>query len=192
MYREPILLDSKTASGFFLKDVMYMADFIDAQTSDSSSAVNRWLSGCFEAQSHPTPPHSQESDQKHSYSTARQKKRRRMSSRSSSPRKRPRIEDDQILPDQSASVAAISELTDRTRLTHASYSHTSSPSRPTSPVRDLFNELRLSKPAIYCKRPKGILLPDSVLALRKHLTENFGSKVIPANLKVLLPSSVLG
>lgn len=160
-----------------------MADFIDVQTSDSSSSVRRWLSGCSEAQSRPTPPHPQESYQRHSYSTARQKKRQRMSSRGSSPRKRSRIDDDQILPNQSASVVAISELTDRTRLTDAS--HTSNPSRPTSPVRDLFNELRLSKPAIYCKRPKGILLPGSVLALRKHLTENFGSKVIPANLKVL-------
>jgi hypothetical protein len=166
-----------------------MADFIDAQTSGFSSAVHLWLSGCSEAQLHPTPPHSQESVRRRSCSTT-QKKRRRRSSRSSSPRKRSRIEDDQILPDQSASVAAISELTDRTRLTLAS--HTSSPSRPASPVRDLFNELRLSKPAIYCKRPKGILLPGSVLALRKHLTENFGSKVIPANLKVLQPSSILG
>src|SRR4051794_37273331 len=113
-----------------------MAEFIDGQRSISSFVVHQWLSGCSEAQMHLTPPHSQGSDQRYYSSTARQNKRRRMSSRSSSPRKRPRIEDDQILPDQSASVAAISELTDRTRLTHASYSHTSSASRPTSPVRD--------------------------------------------------------
>ncbi|TKA79582.1 hypothetical protein B0A49_08194 [Cryomyces minteri] len=111
------------------------------------------------------------------------------SSRSSSPRKRSRVDDDLVLPDQSASVTAISELTDRTRLTHTTRSHASSPGRPTSPVRDVFNELRLSRPAIYCKRPKGVYLPERALALRKHLTDGFGSKVIPMCFKSRLFAS---
>lgn len=51
-----ILLDSKIASGFSLKDVITWLISFDTQTSDSSSAVNRWLSRCIEAQSRNTTP----------------------------------------------------------------------------------------------------------------------------------------
>ncbi|KAK5020687.1 hypothetical protein LTR60_000298 [Cryomyces antarcticus] len=103
--------------------------------------VHHWLSGLpidsdpSEAPQHLTPPQS--------HSPSKQKRKLNVSSsRSSSPRKRSRIDDDLILPDQSASVTAISE-------THTTRSYASSPGRPTSPVRDVLNELRLSRPAIY-------------------------------------------
>lgn len=112
------------------------------------------------------------------------------SSRSGSPRRRARVaEGDEILPEQSASVVSPTELTHRTRLAQPVRSNTSSPARSISPVRDLFNELRLSTPAIHCVPPAGVHLPENATALRRRLTEGFGEKIIPIGLKSLMQTS---
>ncbi|KAE8401915.1 hypothetical protein BDV37DRAFT_167705 [Aspergillus pseudonomiae] len=73
------------------------------------------------------------------------------------------------------------DLTDRTRFDAPTRS--SAPARQRSPVRELLNELPLSKPSINCIRPKSIPLPDFVLSLRKTLGHDFGSKIIPIGLR---------
>ncbi len=63
-------------------------------------------------------------------------------------------------------------------------SELSSQSRPSSPKRDLINELRCAKPSINCQPLKGKDMPDTVAALVGDLTKDFGSRFIPLGLKV--------
>ncbi|KAJ9634223.1 hypothetical protein H2199_009053 [Coniosporium tulheliwenetii] len=99
------------------------------------------------------------------------------SSQAGSPRKRRRAENDGIFPNQSVSVTSPTELTERTRIDPPSSS------RPSSPTRDLPNQLRIANPAIDCTPPQGVVLPDSATILRKHLVQDFGQRVIPAGLR---------
>ncbi|KAK3064661.1 hypothetical protein LTS18_005167 [Coniosporium uncinatum] len=96
---------------------------------------------------------------------------------SNSPSKRRRVRDDEILPSQSASVTSPTELTSRTRL------QASGSSRPSSPARDLHNELRVAEPSVDCTPPKGITWPEKATLLRKQLVLGFGQSVIPMGLK---------
>ncbi len=130
--------------------------------------IHSWLSGVLKQQN-PTPP----STPPRVLDGSHQRKRRRMSDRAG-PRKR-RIDDD--------TASSLTDLTDRTRF-DPSIQSSSGTSRQRSPTRDLLNELPLSSPSIHCTRPKSVPLPDSVLSLRQALGCNFGSKVIPAPLKV--------
>ena len=51
---------------------------------------------------------------------------------------------------------------------------------------ELLNELPHSTLSIHCSRPKSVPLPEKVLVLRRTLCQNFGSGVIPIELKVQL------
>lgn len=105
-------------------------------------------------------------------------KRARMSASGASiPRKRLRPVDD--LDASSLSTA----FTDGSRL-NPSVQSSSGASRQKSPARELLNELPHSTPSIHCNRPKSVPLPDKVLSLRRTLCQNFGSGVIPIELKV--------
>lgn len=115
-------------------------------------------------------------------------KRRRPlpSPQSHSPRKRSRAEADEPPLEQSASVSSITELTAQTRLPYGTRSNPSTSSRPNSPVRDIFNELRMSIPPVLYEPPGGTRMPDAAIALRKSLTEGFGERVVPIGLKVFV------
>lgn len=116
-------------------------------------------------------------------STDRKRKCEMQGQRSASPTKRRRTEEE-ITPDQSASVVAATELSERTTLSHRSRSAISSPKRGTSPVRDLLNDLRASKPAILCELPFTVDIPESVSKLQKAITEDLGKHIIPMGLRV--------
>ncbi|KAE8407142.1 hypothetical protein BDV37DRAFT_280398 [Aspergillus pseudonomiae] len=96
-----------------------------------------------------------------------------MSSRQPSPSKRRRTDVDDT--DQRTSVTSEISISDRTKLR----SSASNASRQVSPTRDIFNQLRLAKPAIICEPQASGLIPNTVLSLRKRLTDGFGQKVIP-------------
>ena len=118
--------------------------------------------------------------------------RKRKINRSESPAKRQRTEnrDEEILPDQSASVAAVSELSERTRLSHPSQSTSTRTKRAVSPVRDLLNDLRVSRPAIVCDIPFTTALPEKVAPLHNIINQSLHEGVIPAQLrvqKIILP-----
>ncbi|GAB1203607.1 hypothetical protein APSETT445_002243 [Aspergillus pseudonomiae] len=104
---------------------------------------------------------------------------------STSPAKRQRDLDDadNVHPDQSASAIAATELSERTRLSYRLSSSTSK--RAGSPVRDLLNDLRASKPAVFCELPFTIPLPENATVLCTTLTEGLHERVIPIGLKVL-------
>lgn len=105
--------------------------------------------------------------------------------RSRSPQKRQRMvrDDDDLFPDQSASGVGITELSERTRLSQPSHSVGSSPKRATSPVRDLLNDLRVSKPAVLCEIPSAVTLPERALALQRSLMDHLEEELIPVGLK---------
>jgi hypothetical protein len=108
--------------------------------------------------------------------------------RSWSPQKRQRMvrDDDDLFPNQSASDVGITELSERTRLSQPSHSVGSSPKRATSPVRDLLNDLRVSKPAVLCEIPSAIMLPERALALQRSLMDRLEEELIPMGLKVMI------
>jgi hypothetical protein len=156
----------------------------------SHSAVARWLETCSSEQlgslnaasSQPqlfTPPTST--------SSARRKRMRDMSEpRSRSPQKRQRTRhDDDVSSEQSASDIAITELSERTRLSQLSFSGRSNPKRATSPVRDLLNDLRVSKPAILCEIPSTVTLPMHASTLQRVLVERLEEAIIPLGLRVI-------
>jgi len=173
-----------------------MSVTISGQQIGHISKVQHWVDEVNRHSSqHPTPPASQTSSceflsqqgpkASKAYAAHSKRKYKMSSSRSESPRKRARVaEGEDVLPEQSASVVSPTELTHRTRLTQPGRSNNSSPTRSISPVRDLFNELRLSSPAIHCVPPAGVHLPENATSLRRHLTEGFGEKIIPIGLKV--------
>ncbi|KAE8152048.1 hypothetical protein BDV25DRAFT_77883 [Aspergillus avenaceus] len=52
-----------------------------------------------------------------------------------------------------------------------------------TPVRDIFNQLRVAKPPILCQ-PQAIgPVPNGVLSMRKCLTDGFGQRIIPRGLE---------
>ncbi|KAE8369729.1 hypothetical protein BDV27DRAFT_152810 [Aspergillus caelatus] len=141
------------------------------------TAVWRWLRDV-PCETVATPP-----DTTPSSPSSNLKRKRIVTARSTSPAKRQRILDDanNVHPDQSASAIAVTELTERTRLSHRS---PSSPSkRAVSPIRDLLNDLRASKPAIFCELPFTIALPENAAALCTTLTQGLHERVIPIGLK---------
>ncbi|KAF7857328.1 hypothetical protein EAF04_009569 [Stromatinia cepivora] len=99
-----------------------------------------------------------------------------------SPEKRRRIarDDDDLLPDQSASGIGMSE---KTRLSHPSQSVGSTPKRATSPVRGLLRDLSMSKPAILCEIPSAVTLPERALVLQRSLMDRLEEDLIPVGLK---------
>jgi hypothetical protein len=152
-------------------------------------AVHEWLKACsYEQAESPrvsslqprllTPPTS--------ISTVRRKRKRDMStSTSRSPQKRQRsIRDDDVFPEQSASGVGVTELSERTKLSQPSVSGRSSPKRATSPVRDLLNDLRVSKPAISCELPSSVTLPEHASNLQRVLMDRLEEAIIPLQLKV--------
>ncbi|PSN73795.1 hypothetical protein BS50DRAFT_195981 [Corynespora cassiicola Philippines] len=112
--------------------------------------------------------------------------------RSHSPQKRQRRlpDDDDIFPDQSASDMGVTELSERTKLSRPSQSAGSSPKRATSPVRDLLNDLRVSKPSVLCEIPSSVTLPERAAALQRRLMDELEERLIPASLKVMGPVSL--
>lgn len=105
--------------------------------------------------------------------------------RSQSPQKRQRRipDEDDIFPDQSASDIGVTELSERTRLSRPSHSAGSSPKRATSPVRDLLNDLRVSKPSVLCEIPSSVTLPEHAASLQRNLMDHLEERLIPAGLK---------
>ncbi|KAE8150278.1 hypothetical protein BDV25DRAFT_172276 [Aspergillus avenaceus] len=95
-------------------------------------------------------------------------------SRQLSPSKRQRTDVDDS--DQRTTNASEISISDRTKFRSSASNNTS---RQTSPARDIFNQLRLAKPAIICEPQSTGFIPNTVLSLRKRLTDGFGQKVIP-------------
>ena len=116
-----------------------------------------------------------------SQSRAGIQKRRAMSfsSRGISPSKRRRGEGSGS--NQMASLASISELPDLTKPRSTSAALQSS-----SQARDIFNQHRLSTPAIIYEPHATGSLPEAVLSLGMRLTDGFGKRIILEGLKVLL------
>ena len=169
-----------------------------AMTVPSSEAyVEEWLSsfsnklGTYRSiPAQPLTPSSLRSSPSIPAQSGKRKRSRSMPEpRSQSPQKRQRRlrSDDDIFPDQSASDIGITELSERTRLSRPSQSAGSSPKRTTSPVRDLLNDLRVSKPSIFCEIPSSVVLPESAAALQQSLMDRLEEGLIPASLKVRNP-----
>ncbi|KAE8351284.1 hypothetical protein BDV28DRAFT_137442 [Aspergillus coremiiformis] len=116
-------------------------------------------------------------------SQVERQKRARSSSRQPSPSKRRRADVDDT--DQRTSVTSDISISDRTKLR----SSASNPSRQVSPTRDIFNQLRLAKPAIICEPQASGFIPNAVLSLRKRLTDGFGQKIIPRGLESRIRAS---
>ena len=114
--------------------------------------------------------------------------------RSQGPQKRQRRipDEEDIFPDQSASDIGVTELSERTRLSRPSHSTGSSPKRATSPVRDLLNDLRVSKPSVLCEIPSSVTLPERAASLQRNLMDHLEERLIPAGLKVTKPVSLNG
>jgi hypothetical protein len=124
-----------------------------------------------------------------------QKLKRRLSmERPKSPQKRQRVlrDDEDIDPDQSASIVNPTELSERTTLSH-SRSAVLSPKRAVSPVRDLLNDLRAATPAVMCELPftLGSRVPERVRSLQRLLSDNLEAGVIPMGLKVYSPTVIV-
>ncbi|KAB8202246.1 hypothetical protein BDV34DRAFT_237096 [Aspergillus parasiticus] len=95
---------------------------------------------------------------------------------SPSKRRRTNIDD----PDQrTSSLPSEIPLSERTKLR----SDASTASRQGSPTRDVFNQLRLAKPAIICEPQATGSIPNTVLSLRKRLADGFGQGIIPRGLE---------
>jgi hypothetical protein len=161
-------------------------------TSECYAAVHQWLETCSDEQSEPPSVpslHPQLLTPPTSISSARRKRTRDMSGpQSRSPQKRQRtIRDDDVFPEQSASDVGVTELSERTRLSQPSVSGRSSPKRATSPVRDLMNDLRVSKPAILCEIPSAVTLPEHASTLQRGLTDRLEEAIIPLDLRVVMP-----
>ena len=127
--------------------------------------IETWLDQVSGASEAPTP--STRPSPLSTISGHRQKRRVSMASaRDSSPTKRPRIADDQT---------TISEISLRS---------TTTTSRQVSPTRDILNQLRLADPPVVCGPLALSPPPESVIALRKRLTDGFGQHIIPRGLEV--------
>ena len=170
-----------------------------AMTVPSSRAyVEEWLSSLSNKLPEPRPitaqpltPSSFRSSPSIPAGSGKRKRSRSMPEpRSQSPQKRQRRlhNEDDIFPDQSASDAGITELSERTRLSRPSQSAGSSPKRTISPVRDLLNDLRVSNPSILCEIPSSVILPESAAALQQSLMNRVEEGLIPAGLKVGKPT----
>ncbi|KAB8263114.1 hypothetical protein BDV32DRAFT_136177 [Aspergillus pseudonomiae] len=76
----------------------------------------------------------------------------------------------------SPSLVSLSECTEpRSRMSIAS--------RQGSPTRDVFNQLRLAKPAIICEPQATGPIPGTISSLRKRLADWFGQGIIPKGLE---------
>ncbi|KAE8372230.1 hypothetical protein BDV26DRAFT_105032 [Aspergillus bertholletiae] len=144
------------------------------------SAVWRWLRDV-PCETVATPPQTSPTS-----SLSNLKRKRTMTTRSTSPAKRQRVlEDaDSVHSDQSAPATTITQLTESTKLSYRSASSLSK--RAVSPVRDLLNDLSASKPAVFCELPFTIPLPENATALCTALTDGLHERVIPISLKVKL------
>ncbi|KAL3477471.1 hypothetical protein BJX99DRAFT_269872 [Aspergillus californicus] len=121
--------------------------------------IENWLDQLSGASEAPTPPSTLPSGY-------RQKRRMSMASaRDSSPSKRSRIADD------------------RTITSEISLRSTTTTSRQVSPTRDILNQLRLADPPIICWPLALSPTPESVITLRKRLTDGFGHNIIPRGLE---------
>ncbi|KAF2633281.1 hypothetical protein BU25DRAFT_2998 [Macroventuria anomochaeta] len=162
-----------------------------ARTTKHRSVIDQWLETCFLEQPgalSAASPQPQLFTPPTSTSSARRKRPRDMSEprpRSSQKRQRTRREDD-VFSEQSASDVAITELSEKTRLSQPSFSGRSGPKRATSPVRDLMNDLRVSKPAILCEIPSTVSLPQHASTLQRGLMERLDEAIIPLGLKVTM------
>ncbi|OGM50938.1 hypothetical protein ABOM_000522 [Aspergillus bombycis] len=143
------------------------------------SAVWRWLRDV-PCERVATPPDTAPSSPSNNL-----KRKGTRTARSTSPAKRQRILDDadNVYPDQSASAIAATELSERTKPFYRLPSSASK--RAVSPVRDLLNDLRASKPAVFCELPSTIPLPENAYALCITLTEGLHERVIPIGLKMV-------
>ncbi|KAH8430643.1 uncharacterized protein LDX57_008306 [Aspergillus melleus] len=102
--------------------------------------------------------------------------RKRKSHRSEDPANRQcGSNNDEILPDQSASAAALSDL--------ESHSTSTRHKRTVDWVRDLLHDLRVSRPAILCDVPSTIALPERVMPVYEIISQSLEEGVIPAQLK---------
>lgn len=150
-----------------------------ASPTECDVAVYRWLRECFSEQPELPSVSSLQPRLLTSTSLAGRKRTRDMSGhRSRSPQKRQRT-----VPDDgewSTSEVALTELSDRTRLSRPSLAGRS---RATSPVRDLMNDLRVSKPAIMCEIPSAVMLPELASNLQRDLMERLEEAIIPLGLK---------
>lgn len=109
--------------------------------------------------------------------------------RSQSPLKRQRIgNNEEILPDQSASV--ISDLSENTRLSQSQSTSTRT-KRAASPVRKVLNDLRIFRPAILCDIPYTVALPEKAKHVYNIIDKSRYEGVIPAQLRVSMQALVL-
>lgn len=147
-------------------------------SNSSSDRIENWLD---QISAVSLAPESSSSAPTSPQSRANIRKRRAMSSssRGISPAKRRRGEGGDS--SQRVSLASISEPKLR--------STTSTASRSSSPARDIFNQLRLSTPAITCEPQVTGSLPEAVLSLGMRLTDGFGQGIIPERLKVMLKTN---
>lgn len=145
-------------------------------SNSSSERIENWLDQVSSVPLSLAPEPSSIPTNPQSRAGIRKKRAMSSSSRGISPAKRRRGDGGDS--SQRASLASVSEPKLR--------STTSTASRSSSPARDIFNQLRLSTPAIICEPQATGFLPEAVLSLRKRLTVGFGQGVIPEGLKVLL------
>ena len=165
---------------------------MSSNTTNFYSAVDRWLETCFQEQ--PGSPNTASSPPQlytppTSTSSARRKRTLDMSEpRFKNPQKRQRTGcGGDAFSEQSASDIAITELSEKTRLSQPSFASWLSPKRATSPVWDLMSDLRVSRPAILCEIPSAVTLPKHVSTLQRGLMEHLEEAIIPLGLKVAMP-----